>query len=59
MLLASVGAAPARNRSRGVLRMLGATLRQLRALVVWELAPVTVAAVPAALFTLAVLVIGD
>jgi putative ABC transport system permease protein len=45
VVLASVGAATARNRLVGVLRILGMSPRQLRAIQAWELGPVAVTAV--------------
>jgi putative ABC transport system permease protein len=45
VVLASVAAAAARNRMVGVLRILGISARQVRALVAWELAPVAAMAV--------------
>lgn len=45
VVLASVGAATARNRLVGVLRILGMSRRQLRAIQAWELGPVAITAV--------------
>lgn len=45
VVLASVAAATARNRLVGVLRILGMSPRQLRAVQAWELAPVALTAV--------------
>jgi hypothetical protein len=45
VVLASVAAATARNRTVGVLRILGMSNRQLRGIQAWELAPVALTAV--------------
>jgi putative ABC transport system permease protein len=45
VVLASVAAATARNRLVGVLRILGMSPRQLRAIQAWELGPVAITAV--------------
>ncbi|MGN6503213.1 MAG: FtsX-like permease family protein, partial [Pseudolysinimonas sp.] len=47
VVLASVAAATARNRLIGVLRILGMSRRQLRAIQAWELGPVAITAVVA------------
>ena len=47
VVLASVAAAAARNRLIGVLRILGMSRRQLRAIQAWELGPVAITAVVA------------
>jgi putative ABC transport system permease protein len=47
VVLASVAAAAARNRLVGVLRILGMSPRQLRAIQAWELGPVAITAVVA------------
>ena len=45
VVLGSVAAATSRNRTVGVLRILGMSARQLRVLSAWELAPVAITAV--------------
>jgi putative ABC transport system permease protein len=45
VVLGSVAAATSRNRTVGVLRILGMSARQLRVLAAWELAPVAITAV--------------
>lgn len=45
VILASVAAATARNRTVGVLRILGMSPRQLRGIQAWELGPVAITAV--------------
>ncbi len=45
VVLGSVAAATSRNRTLGVLRILGMSARQLRVLSAWELAPVAITAV--------------
>lgn len=45
LVLASVGVAAARNRVIGVLRVLGMSARQIRAVLAWELGPFAIVAV--------------